>query len=120
MEEVPFTQNDHYFASYREKYLARYKKERKVSIHSADNFDILIRVQATSGVYVAVQDPAMAIAELAKIGYNGISREDLDRLLGADEFEQDLMLMAEVGAYFRVAYKVCATCYDTFISLSLT
>lgn len=32
LESAPYTQNDEYFFSYREKYLAMYKSERPVSL----------------------------------------------------------------------------------------
>lgn len=45
------------------------------------------------------------LASLAVIGKNN-TEEDLSRLDGPDPYESELTLMAEVSAYFRVAYKV--------------
>lgn len=44
---------------------------------------------------------------LAEIGLPGLKEEDLPKLLGPDKYEQELIVMAEVSAFFRVSYKVC-------------
>ncbi|KAH9937926.1 P-loop containing nucleoside triphosphate hydrolase protein [Epithele typhae] len=46
-----------------------------------------------------------ALATLARLGYTGLTEEDLGRLRQADEYEDELAVMAEVRAYFQVAYK---------------
>ncbi|PCH44638.1 hypothetical protein WOLCODRAFT_139118 [Wolfiporia cocos MD-104 SS10] len=46
-----------------------------------------------------------AIALLVKLGYVGVTVEDLGKLNPPDEFEEELQVMAEVRAYFQVAYK---------------
>ena len=35
--------------------------------------------------------------------------EDLQKLAPSDEYEEELALMAEVRAYFKVAYKACCS-----------
>lgn len=47
-----------------------------------------------------------ALAILTKLGYTGLKVEDLGKLNPPDEFEEELQVMAEVRAYFHVAYKV--------------
>ncbi|KAJ2990797.1 hypothetical protein NUW54_g8371 [Trametes sanguinea] len=47
-----------------------------------------------------------ALAALAKLGFAGLTETDLGKLNKADEYEEELQLMAEVRAYFQVAYKV--------------
>lgn len=47
-----------------------------------------------------------AIQALADLGYTGLSVEDLARLNPPDEYEEALLVMADVRAYFQVAYKV--------------
>ena len=47
-----------------------------------------------------------ALAVLAKLGYTGLTEEDLGKLNKTDEYDEELHLMAEVRAYFQVAYKV--------------
>lgn len=46
------------------------------------------------------------LAGLTRIGYVGKKEEDLAKLNDADPYEQELIVMAEVSAYFRIAYKV--------------
>jgi hypothetical protein len=47
-----------------------------------------------------------ALATLAQIRYTGLTEEDLGRLNPVDEYETELQVMAEVRAYFQIAYKV--------------
>ena len=54
-------------------------------------------------------DPALAAAALAAVRAAGVkidSIADLSRLGDADAYEQELIIAAEVRAYFQVAYKV--------------
>ncbi|EMD31064.1 hypothetical protein CERSUDRAFT_60537 [Gelatoporia subvermispora B] len=46
-----------------------------------------------------------AFSALAALGYHGITAEDLPKLRPPDEYEEELQVMAEVRAYFQVAYK---------------
>ena len=46
---------------------------------------------------------------LKRMGYNGVRSEDLQKLAPSDEYEEELALMAEVRAYFKVAYKACCS-----------
>ncbi len=50
---------------------------------------------------------AETLANLAKLGYTGIGEDDLGKLNPPDIYEEELQVMAEVRAYFQVAYKVC-------------
>lgn len=47
-----------------------------------------------------------ALALLAEMGYAGLTAEDLGKLNPPDQYEAELQVMAEVRAYFQVAYKV--------------
>ena len=51
-----------------------------------------------------------ALGTLAQLGYEGLKAEDLGRLVQADPFEEELNVMADVMAYFHVAYKVQLFC----------
>jgi hypothetical protein len=57
-----------------------------------------------------VETPAAkALRALAEAGYPNLQASDLSRLLPPDSFEEELIVMAEVRAYYHVAYKVsCA------------
>ncbi|KIJ57924.1 hypothetical protein HYDPIDRAFT_120172 [Hydnomerulius pinastri MD-312] len=48
---------------------------------------------------------SLALDYLSRAGYKGLSIDDLARLLPLDEFEDELIVMADVRAYFQVAYK---------------
>ncbi|KAF7974104.1 hypothetical protein HWV62_13427 [Athelia sp. TMB] len=52
---------------------------------------------------------AQVLSGLAALGYHGINRSDLVRLRPKDEYEDELIVMADVRAYFEVAYKVSNT-----------
>ena len=52
---------------------------------------------------------AHAIRLLQALGYDVKNEADLDRLRPSDEYEQELIVAAEVRAYFQVAYKVSST-----------
>ncbi|THH32770.1 hypothetical protein EUX98_g1377 [Antrodiella citrinella] len=45
------------------------------------------------------------LALLARIGYTGATAEDLGKLVPPDVYEKEMDVMAEVRAYFHVAYK---------------
>ncbi|KAI0696227.1 P-loop containing nucleoside triphosphate hydrolase protein [Cerioporus squamosus] len=88
---TPFTQNTHYFADKRDKQLAQYKQARP---HGP------VRLFSSP----TEENMKNALASLARLGYT-VKEEDLGKLNPADEFEEELELMAEVRAYFYVAYK---------------
>ncbi|KAH9928963.1 P-loop containing nucleoside triphosphate hydrolase protein [Fomitopsis serialis] len=48
---------------------------------------------------------AEALSALAKLGYTGLTADDLGKLHPPDEYEEELNVMAEVRAYFQVSYK---------------
>ena len=47
-----------------------------------------------------------ALSALAALGYN-VTAADFGKLVPPDLYEQEMDIMAEVRAYFHVAYKVC-------------
>lgn len=57
-------------------------------------------------------DPDMLsiMALLAQKGYSGLVPKDLGKLNPPDEYETELVAMAQVRGYFQVAYKV--SCYN--------
>ncbi|OJA21305.1 hypothetical protein AZE42_12673 [Rhizopogon vesiculosus] len=56
--------------------------------------------------YSSVETPeAKALRSLAEAGYPNIRVSDLARLLPPDSFEEELVVMADVRAYYHVAYK---------------
>lgn len=47
-----------------------------------------------------------ALSALARLGLVGLTPEDLYKLNASEDFEEELQLMAEVRAYFHLAYQV--------------
>ena len=47
-----------------------------------------------------------AIASLAACGITGIGKEDLKKLTPQDQYDRELDVMAEVRAYYLIAYRV--------------
>ena len=50
---------------------------------------------------------ANALSALASLGFEGLNVDDLHKLSKADKFDEELLVMAEVSAYCRIAHKVC-------------
>jgi len=46
-----------------------------------------------------------ALSILAKLGYTGLEPRDLDRLIPPDKYESEIIVAAEVRAFFQVTYK---------------
>jgi hypothetical protein len=59
----------------------------------------------TPGGAVSETPEAKALRALADAGYAGLCVSDLARLLPPDSFEEELVVMADVRAYYHVAYK---------------
>ena len=93
----PFTQNTRYLAEKRDKQLAQYKRARQGRLQA----DVLTP---------SAEKISEALSSLAKLGLS-VNEEDLGKLNPSDEFEEELELMAEVLAYFQVAYKVSHSPY---------
>ncbi|KAF8959975.1 P-loop containing nucleoside triphosphate hydrolase protein [Flammula alnicola] len=117
LEDLPFSLNTHYLADYKSKFLSHYrgareKYERADLIHaiqqyqkpSASTSNATISARANS---VPSQPTGIAkvLAGLAEIGMTGVKAEDLPKLLPPDRMEPALIIMADVRAYFQVAYK---------------
>lgn len=54
----------------------------------------------------ATTNESNALAALAALGYHGVKADDLKRLRSPDPHEIEIEVMAEVRAYFQIAYKV--------------
>jgi len=99
-----FTQNDSYLDDVRTKWLRRYKDARRAESRwllpttpdSEDEDD-------GNNISAAL---AEALEALANANYGRLTQRDLVALLPQDVFEQELILMAKVRAYFEVACKV--------------
>ncbi|KAG0701485.1 P-loop containing nucleoside triphosphate hydrolase protein [Suillus ampliporus] len=115
LETVPhYTQNTHYLQTLREKWLAHYKTARnRSSQYICDEDESTSEPydsdgdEATLEPYVSTLETpeAKALRALAEAGYPNLRVPDLARLLPPDEFEEELIVMADVRAYYHVAYK---------------
>lgn len=109
METVPYTQNKHYFSSYRDKFLARYKAKRSVCeetlYYSTLRAYMILKPTLTLDEKAHLKD---ALASMRNAGCTISSITELQQFR-ADKnemYEEELTVAAEVRAYFQVAYKV--------------
>ena len=65
------------------------------------------------------REEAQVLAGLARLGFHGLKAEDLGKLVQVDEYEKELEVMAEVRAYFKVAYKVRRVCIHCYKNLCI-
>jgi hypothetical protein len=93
-EEQPFTQNDYYLNDLRAKILAGLRELRrpgeKAEYEKPENRETV----------------NAAFAELAKLAFEGLRTEDLAKLRPVDDYEEELIVMAETRAFWQLAYKV--------------
>ncbi|KAF9047677.1 P-loop containing nucleoside triphosphate hydrolase protein [Panaeolus papilionaceus] len=105
IEVWPFSMNTHYFLDYRSKFLAYYRKIRQESQHGPI-IDQLSKTGDPNFAYsTQTQALATVMAGLAQLGITNIGAADLPKLLPSDTMEPALTIMADVRAYFQVAYK---------------
>ncbi|KAG1878986.1 P-loop containing nucleoside triphosphate hydrolase protein [Suillus subluteus] len=91
LETTPYyTQNTHYLQTLSEKWLAYYKS---------------VLSDIVSPYYRGESPESKALRALAEAGYTGLSIPDLARLIPPDSREKELIVMADVRAYYHVAYK---------------
>ncbi|KIJ12486.1 hypothetical protein PAXINDRAFT_171167 [Paxillus involutus ATCC 200175] len=100
-----YTQNTHYFESLCEKWHNTYKLGRRNPtqhlLTTADRGNrVSVAIESVSTTHIS-----NALHYLAQAGYSGLTAGDLARLLPPEPFEEELIVMAHVRAYFHVAYK---------------
>jgi vacuolar protein sorting-associated protein 1 len=118
LERAPlFTQNDHDLEDARRKWLALYREACEDPSIYALAWPLPAKAPPTNsvsdekdragfdGAKLDSQEQS-ALRSLADHGYRGIKREDLKRLHPHEDFKDELVVMADVRAYFQVAYKV--------------
>ncbi|KAF9461844.1 P-loop containing nucleoside triphosphate hydrolase protein [Collybia nuda] len=110
LESTPFSLNTHYLVDYKDKFLAYYRGSREKD----RNVDLMKAIGAysapTPGSNRNSQPPTMSgiskvLSGLAEIGIVGVKAEELAKLIPPDGMEPALVIMADVRAYFQVAYK---------------
>ncbi|EAU91841.2 myxovirus resistance 1 [Coprinopsis cinerea okayama7 len=108
VETLPFTLNTHYLSDYKGKFLAFYKATREkharghISRHIEEYLnrekDEYSEREGEWGIEKVLQG-------LNEIGIRDASPEDVFKMLPIDEMEPAIEIMADVRAYFQVAYK---------------
>ncbi|KAG2091608.1 P-loop containing nucleoside triphosphate hydrolase protein [Suillus cothurnatus] len=103
LEATPYyTQNTHYLQTLSEKWLAYYKIVRKRKL---DRGPTVCESVVISPYHRGESPESKALRALAEAGYTSLSIPDLARLLPPDSREKELIVMADVRAYYHVAYK---------------
>ncbi|KAG6917243.1 hypothetical protein DXG01_003275 [Tephrocybe rancida] len=113
LEHRPFSLNTHYLADYRDKFLAHYRsareKDRNPKLMEA--IKDYAPTPSSSVFYARGASPpaptgiAKVLASLVEMGIVGVKPEDIAKLIEPDGMEPALVIMADVRAYFQVAYK---------------
>ncbi|KAH9965467.1 P-loop containing nucleoside triphosphate hydrolase protein [Russula dissimulans] len=98
-EQEPFTMNEHYYMEYRSKFLAHYKEAR---LRAKSNFIRNLENRDDRDMTQAMND---ALASLTRMGLESVDASLLANLLPSDPMEPAIGIMADVRAYFQVAYK---------------
>ncbi|KAI9465219.1 P-loop containing nucleoside triphosphate hydrolase protein [Lactarius psammicola] len=98
-ENEPFTLNARYYAEYRARFLSYYKTGR---LRSKSSVIRNLEDGTNPGMRIALNE---AIAALAKLGLRSVEASSLAALLPPDPMEPAIGIMADVRAYFQVAYK---------------
>lgn len=104
LDSRPFTLNSHYLDHVRAKILAHLKDKR--SPQSSDEATAMPAIATTTTNTAAGGAMKDALAQLAALGFSGLTEADLKKLRPVDPYETELEVMAEMRAYFQIAYKV--------------
>ncbi|GLB38018.1 putative TRAFAC class dynamin-like GTPase superfamily, dynamin Fzo YdjA family protein [Lyophyllum shimeji] len=105
LEDRPFSLNTHYLADYKDKFLAHYRTAREKDRHPPLLSAIEAYRSKSPSPFGAPVGVAKVLASLVEMGIVGVEAEALAKLLEPDEMEPALNIMADVRAYFQVAYK---------------
>ncbi|KAH9007591.1 P-loop containing nucleoside triphosphate hydrolase protein [Lactarius deliciosus] len=98
-EHEPFTLNTHYYTEYRSKFLGHYKRHRLISTSDSRIIRNLDPDTCSPSMKATLDE---AISSLTRLGLQSAS---LATLLPPDSMEPAITIMADVRAYFQVAYK---------------
>jgi hypothetical protein len=105
-EDTPFTQNDHYFFSFRSKLLARYKSIHNQALGQSNIAGTLQSHNPQSWANTGLNQYQWqyinnVITNLTSLGIHGVVAADLVKLLPDNDMSPALDIMAEVRAYFQ-------------------
>ena len=105
-----FTQNTHYYANLGKIWLVQYSaiyRTRWAYDRSRLRGNDIGCDSSPTGMRAITPDyKAKAVAALKEAGFGEINTEDIALLLAPRDYEEELKVMANVRAFFQVAYKV--------------
>ncbi|KZT61034.1 hypothetical protein CALCODRAFT_447877 [Calocera cornea HHB12733] len=112
MESSPMTHNTTYFTSVRGDLLTHYHHTRRMRLKEDVRHRINRDLEATpvySKPAVKSEHHSQLIGQvlgvLAQLGWEDVRESDLAKLHREDDWEEEIIVMAETRAYFQVAYK---------------
>lgn len=111
LEDRPFSLNTHYLTDYKEKFLAHFctareKDRNPVLMAAIEVYSPPLSQPQTRGFPPpAPTGIAKVLASLVEMGIVGVKPDALAKLMEPDGMEPALNIMADVRAYFQVAYK---------------
>lgn len=120
LEQRPSTLNEHYYASYRDKFLAFYRAYREKDTNGSliDKLkgykpfvpsNSVVRGRTIPTTPSELQDSLSKVfSGLAEVGITGVDATDLAKLLQTDPYEPALNIMATVRAYFQGECAICS------------
>ena len=97
-ENVPYTQNEHYYFHHLEKYLEQYRLIRRQSDGQSSFVNALHSPNPETDQEHHINK---VLAHLASLGARGVVAADLSRVLPLDDLDPALSIMAEVRSYFQ-------------------
>ncbi|KAI0245062.1 P-loop containing nucleoside triphosphate hydrolase protein [Lactifluus subvellereus] len=98
-EHEPFTMNEHYYLEYRANFFAYYKGARN---RAKSNFIRNLEDHRDQDMMTALNE---AMSSLTRMGLQAVKAPSLASLLPPDPMEPAVGIMADVRAYFQIAYK---------------
>ncbi|CCA70427.1 hypothetical protein PIIN_04366 [Serendipita indica DSM 11827] len=96
----PLTANEDRFIQRRSHYLSNYKAIRRNHKYDDGEIQKFLKGEFQNSPYMQ-----SAVQNLQAMGFQKVSHVELLRLLPEDEAEDALLIMAEVSAYYEVAYR---------------
>jgi hypothetical protein len=94
--EEPATINEHYLSDYKRKFHARYTAARRLHVKQRPNLQRFL-----NGDFQGSEIMSEALHNLSRMGFEGLTRDELLRLLPADKANTAIEIMSEVRAYYQ-------------------
>lgn len=105
-QEEPTTNNEHYLSDYKNKYLVRYRSKCRSISRSSSAPNATMRAFIDGSLHNNANTMSNAISHLSQLGFQGLDKQTLLRLLPANVDDAALEIMAEVRAYYQGAFRL--------------